>query len=270
MMEPPLNPGQDGWPTSPAPPPPSAKPTWERWREVGLLRGWFSTFGEVCFHPERTFGDIRRDGGVGASVGFFAITIWISNLVSFGFSVVTVLFSRLNPRDPVDDMMRIYAQFGIAYPPEMEELMRQITALSVSIPFQALLFFVIYPIVWLLILFVSSSLVHVLLTLFGGARYAFDVTLRANAYAIGCVYVLRMLPFCGCQWILVYLAIVALCSVALARAHQTDAWRAVLAAILTFLIQFFGCCCCGYGTVTLGLMSHPAFQGMIPPPVSPY
>jgi hypothetical protein len=95
-------------------------------------------------------------------------------------------------------------------------------------------------VLWVFILigmFVSGAITHVCLMLLGGANQPYETTLRVMSYSSGSASVLQLIPLCGGMISGIY-TIVLNC-IGLARAHQTDTWRAVLAVLLPAFI------CCG-------------------------
>jgi hypothetical protein len=79
----------------------------------------------------------------------------------------------------------------------------------------------------------------------GGANQPFETTFRVLAFAQGSTGVLQMIPICGGLIAGVW-ALVVQC-IGLARAHETDTGRAVLAVFLPLIV------CCG-ACVLLGVM----------------
>jgi hypothetical protein len=77
----------------------------------------------------------------------------------------------------------------------------------------------------------------------GGANQPFETTFRVLAFTHGSTGVLELIPVCGGLIALVW-AIVVNC-IGLARAHETDTGRAVLAVFLPLVV------CCGLGFVLL-------------------
>ena len=80
----------------------------------------------------------------------------------------------------------------------------------------------------------------------GGANQPFETTFRVLAFTQGSTGVLQLIPVCGgviaCVW-----GIVVNC-IGLARAHETDTGRVVLAVILALVF------CCGLPTLLLLFM----------------
>jgi hypothetical protein len=87
--------------------------------------------------------------------------------------------------------------------------------------------------------FIGAAIFHVCLMLVGGAKQSFETTFRVVCFSGGSVNPLLVIPFCG-GFIVGIWKIVLYC-IGLARAHETDTGRAVLAVLLPLIV------CCGGG-----------------------
>jgi hypothetical protein len=87
--------------------------------------------------------------------------------------------------------------------------------------------------------FINAAILHVCLMLVGGARQSFETTFRVVCFSGGSVSPLMIVPLCG-AFIVGIWGIVLRC-IGLARAHETDTGRAVLAVFLPLIV------CCGAG-----------------------
>jgi hypothetical protein len=85
--------------------------------------------------------------------------------------------------------------------------------------------------------FIFAAITHLCLMIVGGANQSFETTFRVLCYAGGSANALQIVPFCG--GILAGLASLVLNCIGLARAHETDTWRAVVAILLPLVV------CCG-------------------------
>src|SRR5207253_8105058 len=88
-------------------------------------------------------------------------------------------------------------------------------------------------------LFILSAITHLFLMIVGGANQSFETTFRVLAFSQGSTGLLQMIPVCGGMIAFVWL-LVCNC-IGLARAHDTDTGRAVLAVFLPLIV------CCGGG-----------------------
>lgn len=100
----------------------------------------------------------------------------------------------------------------------------------------ALVAVVLSPILAAIGLFLVAGVFHLLLMLFGDAQRGFNTTFRVVAYA-STTDLLMILPLCGGFVAMIWGAV--LCILGATKAHETDAWRAVLA----YLLPIFVCCC---------------------------
>jgi len=96
---------------------------------------------------------------------------------------------------------------------------------------------VLTPLVSLIVLFVWSALVHLMLTLLGGANRGFAATLRVMCYA-QTTQLAVVVPGVGGLIAVVWRLILEI--VGLSQAHKTDGWKALLAVLLPLLL----CCAC--------------------------
>ena len=86
---------------------------------------------------------------------------------------------------------------------------------------------ILLPLFLVIFLFIWSGLVHLCLMIVGGANQPFETTFRVLAFSQGSAGPLQIIPLCGGLISGVW-AIVCNC-IGLARAHETDTGRAVLA-----------------------------------------
>jgi hypothetical protein len=118
-----------------------------------------------------------------------------------------------------------------------------------------ILFLIIFsPLLVILGTFLAAGVIHICLLMVGGARQPFETTFRVVCFTTGSVNPLQVVPFCGSLIAAVW-GLVLYC-IGLARAHETDTGRAVLAVFLPLVV------CCG-GVLLLvvllggiGILSH--------------
>ena len=106
-------------------------------------------------------------------------------------------------------------------------------------------FIILIPLFVVIGLFIGSAIVHLCLMIVGGANQSFETTFRVLAFSQGSAGPLQMIPICGGLISGVW-ALVCNC-IGLARAHDTDTGRAVLAVFLPLIV------CCG-GVLVIVLM----------------
>ena len=104
---------------------------------------------------------------------------------------------------------------------------------------------ILLPLFIVIGLFIGSAIVHLCLMIVGGANQSFETTFRVLTFSHGSTGPLQIIPLCGGLISGVW-ALVCTC-IGLARAHETDTGRAVLAVFLPLII------CCG-GGVLLAVM----------------
>lgn len=96
---------------------------------------------------------------------------------------------------------------------------------------------VITPLVALIVLFIWAALVHLALTLVGGANRGFAATLRVLCYAQSTQLAVLM-PGLGGFVAFVWRLILEI--IGLAQVHKTEGWKAAMAVLLPLLL----CCVC--------------------------
>jgi hypothetical protein len=213
-------------PAAPAVPPvqPGAAPTattvaeriglpWEHRQEKGFFNAFIETLTMVLTRPAEAFSVMKREGGlvepliyalIGGCVGGF-----VSLLFSLGFRSVGLFADKNNSFAAMTGM-------GVGF---------------ASI--------ILLPVFIVVALFIGSGLVHLCLMIVGGANKPFETTFRVFAFSQGSAGPLQIIPICGGLISGVW-ALVCNC-IGLARAHETDTGRAVLAVFLPVIV------CCGGG-----------------------
>ena len=198
------------------PPPQAVAPRsglpWDRRGELGLFNAFVETLQMVLGRPAEAFTAMKREGGlgepllyavIGGTLGMVAKFIY-----SFGFRMVGSSFAG-------DSGHRVFGAAGMLG----------------SIIFS--------PVLVIIILFLTAGLIHLCLMLVGGARQNFETTFRVICFAVGSANPLQVVPFCG-GFVAGIWGLVLYC-LGLAKAHETDTGRAVLAVLLPLII------CCGGG-----------------------
>src|SRR5262249_6324845 len=100
---------------------------------------------------------------------------------------------------------------------------------------------ILVPLFVVIGLFIGSAIVHLCLMIVGGANQPFETTFRVIAFSQGSAGPLQIIPICG-GLISGIWALVCNC-IGLARAHETDTGRAVLAVFLPVIVF------CGRGLI---------------------
>ena len=167
----------------------------------------------VLTRPAEAFTAMKREGGFGEPLIYAVVGASVGAIVSFLFSLVLQslgLFAEPPKR------FRRHGRHGnrldrIHYP-----CFRSPSSLACSS---------------------GPRIIHLCLMIVGGANQPFETTFRVLAFTQGSTGVLQLIPVCGGVIAAVW-GLVVNC-IGLARAHETDTGRAVLAVFLPVII------CCG-------------------------
>jgi hypothetical protein len=206
---------------APIAPAPAAPPTqlvtprsglpWDRRVELGLFKAFIETLQMILARPTTAFTAMKREGGLWEPLLYALIGGTFGTVVNFiyrfGLQAVTGdTFGSWNEH-------RMFGSIGI-------------------------LFLIIFsPLLVIIGTFLAAGVIHLCLLMVGGARQPFETTFRVVCFTTGSVNPLQVVPFCGSLIAGVW-ALVLYC-IGLARAHETDTGRAVLAVFLPLVI------CCG-------------------------
>src|SRR5205814_7927911 len=189
---------------------------WDDRQEKGFFTAFIETLQMVLTRPAEAFTVMKREGGFGEPLIYAVVGGSVGAIVSFLFSL---LFHSLgmftDQRNPLGAM----AGMGIG---------------SIG-------FIILAPLAIVIVLFIVAGIVHLCLMIVGGANQSFETTFRVLAFTQGSTGVLQLIPVCGGVIAAVW-GIVVNC-IGLARAHETDTGRAVLAIFLPLIV------CCGLAFV---------------------
>jgi hypothetical protein len=193
---------------------------WDQRHTKGFFSAFIETLQMVLTRPGEAFTAMSREGGfgepllyalIGGSFGYLFYMLFIFFMPSLAFMGTG---NRHNALAGV---------FGMG------------AGLILAIIF--------VPIGLTIVIFIASAILHVCLMIVGGAKQAFETTFRVVCFSIGSTYPLMIVPLCGgavaAIWNLV------LHCIGLARAHETDTGRAVLAVFLPMIA------CCGLWIVCI-------------------
>jgi hypothetical protein len=205
-------------PTSEAAAPRSGLP-WDHRQERGLFNAFVETLAMVLTKPGEAFTVMKREGGLGEPLIYALIGGCLGGIVSLLFSL------GLNSVGFFDRHNTFAAMTGMGV--------------------GSAAFIVLVPLFIVIGLFIGSAIVHLCLMIVGGANQSFETTFRVIAFSQGSTGPLQMIPICGGLIAGVW-ALVCNC-IGLARAHETDTGRAVLAVFLPLIV------CCG-GVLLIALM----------------
>src|SRR5215470_17915003 len=193
---------------SPGPIPPAAGAgarfglPWDDRQQKGFFTAFIETLQMVLTRPAEAFTVMKREGGFGEPLIYALVGGSVGAVVAFLFSLLFRSFGMFaDQRNPLNAM----AGMGIG---------------SIG-------FIILAPLGIAIFLFIVAAVVHLCLMIVGGANQPFETTFRVLAFTHGSTGVLELIPVCGGLIAGVW-AIVVNC-IGLARAHETDTGRAVLA-----------------------------------------
>jgi hypothetical protein len=187
---------------------------WDHRQERGFFSAFIETLVMVLTKPGEAFTAMKREGGLGEPLIYALIGGCVGGVVSFLFSLGLQSIGLFADRHNTFAAM---AGMGIG----------------------SVLIVVLIPLAIVIVLFIGSAIVHLCLMIVGGANQSFETTFRVLAFTHGSTGPLQMIPVCGGVVAGVW-ALVCNC-IGLARAHETDTGRAVLAVFLPLIV------CCGGG-----------------------
>jgi hypothetical protein len=185
---------------------------WEHRQERGFFNGFIETLVMVLTRPAEAFTVMKREGGLGEPLIYALIGGCVGGIVSLLFSLGLQSAGFFADRH---DTFAAMAGMGVG----------------------SAAFIVLVPLFVVIGLFIGSAIIHLCLMIVGGANQSFETTFRVLAFSQGSTGPLQMIPVCGGMIAGVW-ALVCNC-IGLARAHDTDTGRAVLAVFLPLIV------CCG-------------------------
>jgi hypothetical protein len=192
---------------------------WEHRQERGFFNAFIETLVMVLTRPGEAFTVMKREGGLGEPLIYALIGGCVGGIVSILFSLGLQSVGFFADRH--DTFAAMAGMGGSAA------------------------FIILVPLFVVIGLFIGSAIIHLCLMIVGGANQSFETTFRVLAFSQGSTGPLQMIPVCGGMIALVW-ALVCNC-IGLARAHDTDTGRAVLAVFLPLIV------CCG-GVVLIAFM----------------
>ena len=202
--------------TTPAPagsetaPTPSGLP-WDERQTKGLLNAFIETLQMVLTKPVAAFTVMKRGGGLGEPLLYAVIGGTFGGVFAVTYNFALRLFTPFGDRQGA--VAHLFGGLGWIF-------LLVLTPLFVAIG-----------------MFIASAILHVCLMIVGGAKQSFETTFRVVCFAEGSASPLLVIPFCG-GFIVGIWKIVLYC-IGLARAHETDTGRAVIAVLLPVIV------CCG-------------------------
>jgi len=202
---------------------------WDERHSKGLFHGFIETLQMVLSKPGAAFTVMRREGGLGEPLlfgligGSFGFIVYL--IYNLAFQSLGMFANRNNPLTHL-----IGAGIG------------------------GIVLIVCAPLFVLIGIFIGSVILHLCLLLLGGAKQSFETTFRVVCFAGGSVNPLLVIPFCG--GLIVGVWKIVLYCIGLARAHETDTGRAVLAVFLPLILCCGGVILCAMLFGGIGAMMH--------------
>ncbi len=193
---------------------------WDERRTKGLFNAFIETLQMVLTRPVAAFTAMKREGGLGEPL-FYAIiggTFGVMFAVTYNF------------------VLRSFTPFGDRHG-TLAHLFGGLTWIILLI---------LAPVFVVIGTFIGSAILHVCLMIVGGAKQSFETTFRVICFAEGSASPLLVIPFCG--GLITGIWKIVLYCIGLARAHETDTGRAVIAVLLPLII------CCGGFLLLMAVM----------------
>jgi hypothetical protein len=188
---------------------------WEHRQERGFFNAFIETLSMVLIRPAEAFSVMKREGGLGEPLIYALIGGCVGGIVSALFSLG-------------------FQSIGL-FADQQTNSLAAMTGMGIG----SVAMIILLPLFIVMVLFIGSAVVHLCLMIVGGANQSFETTFRVLAFTQGSTGPLQIIPLCGGVIAGVW-ALVCNC-VGLARAHETDTGRAVLAVFLPLIV------CCGGG-----------------------
>jgi hypothetical protein len=159
------------FPTPPTPPMDTRTgPPWEL--PGAFVQRWLDTAKMILLDPMNGFRTVRRTGGLGAPLTYYAVGVAPAILASVLFQLIGIGGSMMGGGDAAGPMAMIGGAGLIGF----------------------LLFLVV---AFLVGFFIGTGIIHLVLSLLGGAKYGYEATARTFAYAYGSASPIAIVPFCG-------------------------------------------------------------------------
>jgi hypothetical protein len=190
---------------------------WDERHSKGFFGAFIETLQMMLTRPGEAFTAMRREGGLGEPL--------VYALIGGTFGLVVGLFYRFALRS-------VFSGFG------------RTDALDHMFGSAALiLMMIISPVLVAIGTFIVSAILHLCLMIVGGAKQSFETTFRVVCFSGGSINPLQVIPICG--GLIAFVWGLVLYCIGLARTHEIETGRAVLAVLLPLII------CCGGGFLIL-------------------
>lgn len=207
-------------PFSPPPPPPSSSRTGPAWERDGtLVDRYVNTVRALVTDARGFFQTMRRDGGLGQPL----VYAFLGNTI--GWLMVLVY--------------QMFTPFGGGVGEAVGGFFVMVFVLPVAV---------------VVGLFVWSGIIHLVLSLLGGANQPFEATFRVASYTSGTTSLAYVVPWCG--GVIGAAAALAFSIIGLSETHETPIGKAAVAVLVPVVV------CCGIGILFIAMVFGVAALGI--------
>jgi hypothetical protein len=160
------------FPSAPMPPSSGAR-TGPPWEQPGaFFSRWIDTAKMILLDPMNGFANVRRTGGLGAPLTYYAVGAAPAIVAMVLFQLIGLSGSMMGG--------------GRSAGP------------AALIGGAGIIGFLVLLVIWFLLgFFIGTGIVHLVLSLLGGAKHGYEATARAFAYSYGSAVPIAMVPICG-------------------------------------------------------------------------
>jgi hypothetical protein len=204
---------------------------WEHREQLGIFKAFFDTVVLILTKPAEAFAMMKKEGDLMGPMLFALIGGCAGMIVSFLFQLALQSAGFMADQQTAVFGMGVVGIWAVGY-------------------------ILLIPVIVIVGMFIGSGILHLCLMIVGGARKPFETTFRVVCFSSGSTHLLSMIPVCG-GLIAVVWNIVLEC-IGLARAHEIDTGKAVMAVLLPVVVCCVGAILLGIlgGASLLSLFSH--------------
>ncbi len=203
---------------------------WENREQLGFFKAYFDTVILVLTKPGEAFVMMKKEGDLLGPMLFALIGGCAGVIVSILLNIAIQSIGFMGDRQSAAFGMGVMGIWAVGY-------------------------ILLSPVLVIVFMFIASGILHLCLMIVGGARKPFETTFRVVCFSSGSTCLLSMIPFCGGLISGVWNIVLEIIGVA--RAHEIDTGKAVLAVLLPIIV------CCG-GLILLGILG--GFSALSLPP----
>ena len=193
---------------------------WDHRQERGFFNAFIETLVMILTKPGEAFTAMKREGGLGEPLLYATIGGTFGGVFAVTYNFALRSFAAFGDRH--GSLAHLFGGLGWIF------------------------LLILTPLFVVIGMFVASAILHVCLMIVGGAKQSFETTFRVVCFAEGSAGPLLVIPFCG-GFITGIWKVVLYC-IGLARAHETEIGRAVVAVLLPLIV------CCGGGILLFAII----------------